>query len=194
MLTRCLFLFILSAILHAGIVSADAGAEETSSDRKDMALSTSLVTPFFGSYVLEGTVRVSESFGVLMNASYLSMENPEDGRWTTRTGTVGFGLDYYFPHEALRRVYLEAIGEVLFSSWRYRSSDDVAPIVRGYSGIALAGYRFICKRGAMLDLGAGVVALHFPSAQLQLDGGDSLSSAAFTNVYPAVKLHVGWAF
>jgi hypothetical protein len=81
----------------------------------------------------------------------------------------------------------------MFSSWRHGPSGEVAPIVLGYTGIATMGYELVCNRGPVLDLAAGVVALHFPSARVPLAGG-SLSSEAFTKVYPAVKVNVGWAF
>jgi len=133
---------------------------------------------------------VSNALGLVFNTSYLSLAN---GDWKTRAGTVGAGVNYYFLGSALRRWYVEAIGELVVSSWRHEPSGEVAPIGLGYIGIALVGYKFVWDRGPVLDLGAGVVALHFRSAQVDLAGG-AVSSAPFTTLYPAVKLNVGWAF
>jgi len=47
--------------------------------------------------------------------------------------------------------------------------------------------------GPVLDLGAGVVAIHLPSASVATGAGD-ISSDPFTRVYPAAKVNVGWAF
>ena len=91
-------------------------------------LTASLVTPFFDAYEAEAAVRVSNAFGVVFNTSYLSLAN--DG-WKTKTGTVGAGVNYYLLGSALRRWYLEAIGELVFSSWRHEPSGKVAPIVLG---------------------------------------------------------------
>ena len=60
--------------------------------------------------------------------------------------------------------------------------------------IGIAGYRYIWRSGPVLDVGAGAVAIHFPRARVELADGSSPVSSAFTNVYPALKVHVGWAF
>lgn len=152
-------------------------------------VSASVITPFFGAYEVEATARASDALGLVVNASYLSLANDD---WKTRTGTVGAGVNYYLRGSALRRWYVEVIGELMFSSWRHQPSGGVAPLVLGYSGIALVGYKFVWDRGPVLDVGAGIVALRFPSARLELAGG-GVSSGAFTRVYPAVKVNVGWA-
>ena len=79
------------------------------------------------------------------------------------------------------------------SSWRHEPSGEVAPLGLGYAGIALVGYQFVFDRGPVVDLGAGVVAFHLPSAHVDAGGG-SVSSEALTSVYPAAKVNVGWAF
>jgi hypothetical protein len=163
---------------------------ESRAGRESVTLTTSLITPFFGAYEAEATVRASDAFGILFNTSYLSLSNDD---WKTKTGTVGAGVNYHFLGGALRAWYVEAVGELVFSSWRHEPSREVAPIVLGYSGIALVGYRFVCDRGLVLDAGAGVVVLRFPSARVVLGDG-ALSSEAFTRLYPAIKLNVGWAF
>lgn len=157
-----------------------------SATEPSVSLTTSLVTPFFGAYYLEGKLRAAPSVALVMNTSYLSLEHDD---WKTRTGTVGFGADYYFRGTALRGWYVEGIGELAFSSWRHEPSAQVAPVVVGYTGIALFGYELICDAGPVLDVGAGVVALRFPSARV-----DVATREALTRVYPAVKLDVGWAF
>jgi len=190
---RCAALFVLTLGLHAEAAAAATAAEESMPPRK-VALTTSLVTPFFGAYLLEGTARVSDTFGLLANASYLSIENPKDDAWVAHSGTLGAGLDYYLLPKAVPRLYLEAIGELVLASWHHEPSDQVAPITLGYTALALVGYRYIWRSGPVLDVGAGVVTIHFPSARIELDDGGSASSGAFTNVYPALKLNVGWAF
>jgi len=151
-----------------------------------VSLATSLVTPFFGAYYLEGKLRAAPSFAFVMNTSYLSLQH---GDWKTHTGTVGFGADYYFRGTALRGWHVEGIGELAFSSWRHEPSTQVAPVVLGYTGIALLGYELICDAGPVVDVGAGIVALRFPSARVDAAARDPL-----TRVYPAVKVDVGWAF
>ena len=69
----------------------------------------------------------------------------------------------------------------------------MAPLVPGYTGLASVGYRFVCKRGPVIDVGAGIVVLHFPSAHVESER-TSASSEAFTRLYPGAKLNVGWAF
>ena len=155
-----------------------------------MTLATSLVTPFFGAYYLEGKVRASSSFALVLNASYLTLEHDD---WKTRAGTVGVGAEYFFQGDALRRWYVEAIGEVWFESRRHEPSGGVAPVGVGYAGIALVGYQFVFDRGPVIDLGAGVVGFHLPRAHVEA-GGASVSSEALTKVYPAAKVNVGWAF
>lgn len=153
-------------------------------------LATSLITPFFGAYYLEGKVRVSDSFAVVANTSYLTLAS--DG-WKNRAGTVGVGAEYFFRGNALRGWYAELIGEVWFSSWRHDQSGTVAPVSLGTAGIALVGYQFVFGPGLAVDLGAGVVGVHLPAAHA--DGaGARLSSPPFTRVYPAAKINVGWAF
>ncbi|MEP7053488.1 MAG: hypothetical protein ABJB12_24200 [Pseudomonadota bacterium] len=75
-----------------------------------------------------------------------------------------------------------------------RPSRQVAPLAIGYTAMGVVGYRYIFCSGLVLDGGAGVVAIHFPRARVELAGGASASSQAFTNLYPAVKVNVGWAF
>jgi hypothetical protein len=157
---------------------------------KNVTIQTDLITPFFGAYLLEANVRVSSHFSVLINTSYLGLK---DHDWRARAGTLGAGLTYYFQGQAPRRWYVEAVGEVSLASFRYEPSGEVAPAVFGYNGVAVAGYRFIWDAGPVLDLAAGVVVLHFPSAHVSTPSGE-LASEAITNVYPAAKASVGWAF
>ena len=161
-----------------------------SAGEKVATIGTSLVTPFFGAYYLEGKVRASRSYAVVMNGSYLTIEN---GAWRNRAGTVGVGLEYFFQGEALRRWYVEAIGEVWLVSPRHEPTGGVAPMGLGYAAIALLGYQFVFDRGLVLDLGAGVVGFHLPGAQIEGAGGPA-SSEAVTKIYPAVKVNVGWGF
>jgi len=151
-------------------------------------IATSLVTPFFGAYYLEGKVNAASAFGVLLNTSYLSLDEHD---WKVRSGTAGIGLDYYFQGRALRRWYAEAVAEVWFCSWRHESPAAVAPVVLGYAGVALVGYQFVFDAGPVLDVGAGAVAFHVPSAQV---GGSLAPPEAITKLYPAAKVNVGWAF
>ena len=156
---KCITGVILALGPHTGIASAATASATTASatsaaaeapPEHRVALTTNLVTPFFGAYLLEGTARLSGSWGLLASASYLSLENQPSGQ--------------------------------------------VAPLVIGSTAIALVGYRYIWPRGPVLDVGVGVVAIHFPGARVELANGGSASSAAFTNVYPALKLNLGWAF
>ena len=188
-LDRFLSVFVLLSLFWAAIASADE-LEKPRAGREAVTVTASLLTPFFGAYELEAKVRASNAFGVVLNASYLSLENDD---WKTRTGTVGAGVNYFFQADALRRWYVEAIGELMFSSFRHEPSGHVAPVVLGYSGIAGVGYLFVCDRGPVFDLGAGVVALHFPSAHVA-SGAGSVTSQAFTKLYPGVKVNVGWSF
>jgi hypothetical protein len=75
-----------------------------------------------------------------------------------------------------------------------RSARARAGFGRAALAIALIGYRYVFPFGLLLDAGAGGVAIHFPSARVALADGGFAASQAFTNVYPAVKLNVGWAF
>ena len=168
-----------------------AAADETpgeSADSEVVTATASLVTPIFGAYEAEARVRASSAWSVLVNASFLTLDH--EG-WSTKTGTVGVGLSYFFQKRGLRGWYAEAIGELMLSSWRHESSHEVAPLVPGVTGIVGGGYQFVWEFGAVLDLGAGAVVLHFPSATTEL-GGES--SEALTKVYPGVKVNVGWAF
>jgi hypothetical protein len=180
-------------VVVALAIQPRTAAAESSSPRK-VAVTTSLVTPFFGAYLLEGTLRASSSLGLLANCSYLSIDNPKDDAWHAYAGTVGAGVDYYLPLGIPRRVYLEAVGEAVFASWHHQPSGRVAPVVTGYTAIGIVGYRYIWRSGPVLDLGAGAVLIHFPRARVELADGASAASVAFTNVYPALKVHVGWAF
>lgn len=182
-----------ACVVILALAAPRSAVAQPASERR-VALTTSLVTPLFGAFVLEGTFRASDSWGLLANTSYLSIENPKDRAFRNYAGTVGAGVDYYLPLGAPRRVYLEAVGELVFASWHHRPSHQVAPWVVGFTAIALVGYRYVWQRGPVLDVGAGVLAMHFPSAHVELPSGGSTSSPAFTNVYPALKLNVGWAF
>lgn len=188
---RCLTLVVLALLLFGSLpaLAADAG-NEPPVPRRTATLTTSLVTPFFDAYYLEGKVRAPKGFAVVVNASYLSIAKAD---WTTRAGTIGAGADYFFQGDALRRWYVEAIGEVWFTSPRHDPSGTVAGFALGYAGFALVGYQFVFDFGAVLDLGVGVVAFHLPRATVETSGG-SASSPAATTVYPAGKLNVGWAF
>lgn len=181
---------LLGALLLSAGSALAADAEAPAAAPESVSVTASLVTPFFGAYEAEAKIRASESFALLVNSSYLTLEHDD---WETKTGTVGAGLNYYFARSALRGWYVDAVAELMFSSWRHEPSSEVAPLVLGYTGIAGVGYQFVCDAGPVLDLAAGVVALHFPSAHIEQADG-TLSSGAFTNVYPAVKVNVGWAF
>lgn len=171
-------------------VASGAESEKHSVPHERVSVSASALTPFFGAYELEARARASGAFAILVNTSYLRLEH---GDWTTNTATVGAGLTYFFERKALRGWYAEAIGELMFSSWRYDPSHRTASLVLGYSGIAAVGYQIVWDAGPVLDLAGGVVALHFPGARVSNDGA-SRSFDAFTNVYPAAKVNVGWAF
>ena len=189
---RCLALLALLIVVDLVDPEAASASEpkQSGAARKTVTLATSLVTPFFSAYYLEGKVAASRSVAVVLNTSYLTLENDD---WKDRAGTIGAGVDYFFQGDALRRWYVEAIGEVWFSSWRHEPSGGVAPLGLGYAGIALVGYQFVFDRGPVVDLGAGVVAFHLPSARVEVDG-DYFSSEALTKLYPAAKINVGWAF
>ena len=188
--TLCRVLLTAFSLLVCRTAGAD-GAETPRTGRETVTLATSLVTPFFGAYYLEANVRASNAFGLFYNASYVSLDGEDD--WHSKSGTLGSGISYSFGHEALRRWYVEAWGEVWLSSWRHGPSGEVAPLVAGYAAGSLAGYRFIWDAGPVLDLAAGVVGAYLPSAHVQTDDGP-VSSEAITMLYPAVKVNVGWAF
>jgi hypothetical protein len=176
-------------VVGSGMASASEPKDPTQA-RQTMSVATSLVTPFFGAYYLEGKLRASSSFAAVLNTSYLTLEKHD---WKNRAGTVGVGAEYFFQGDALRGWYVEAIGEVWLSSWRHEPSGQVAPIGPGYAAIALGGYQFVFDRGPVIDLGVGVVAFHLPGAHV--DGmGSGVSSEPLTRVYPAAKVNVGWAF
>ncbi|MEO7667957.1 MAG: hypothetical protein ABIW57_01375 [Polyangia bacterium] len=179
-------LLLVPTIVVSG--TGSASAEAPTPERASIA--TSVVTPFFGAYYLEGKLRALHSVAVVVNASYLTLAN--DG-WTSRAGTAGFGVDYFFRGNALRGWYAEAIGEVWLTSRRHEASREVAPTGYGYAGVALAGYQFVWRRGPVLDLGAGVVAFHVPKAAVEL-GGEFVRSASVNRIYPAAKVNIGWAF
>lgn len=103
----------------------------------------------------------------------------------------GFGLASFFCVRQLGS--FEALDEANLSSWRHEPSGKIAPILVGYTGIAVAGYRFICSCGLVLDLAADVVVLHLPSARVATVDG-FVSSEALTRVYPTAELNVGWTF
>jgi len=189
-LVQCAPVLLVPALLL--ITQVTSGAELGSSEvrPKTVAITTSLVTPFFNAYYLEGKFRASNHFALVVNASYLRLDNQD---WKTKTGTVGAGVSYFFGGNALRRWYVEGIGEAWFSSWRYEPSGGLAPVKIGYAGLALAGYEFVFDAGPVLDLGAGLVVFHTPSAKVEFDGG-TVTSKALTRAYPAAKLDVGWAF
>ena len=186
---RCLTLLVPLILVSSGGASASE-PEELRAARETVTIATSLVTPFFGAYYLEGKVRASSSFAVILNTSYLTLENDD---WKNRAGTIGAGAEYFFQGDALRRWYVEAIGEVWFASSRHEPSGKAASMGLGYAGIALVGYQFVFDRGPVVDLGAGVVAFHLPSARVDVMGS-SVSSGPLTSVYPAAKVNVGWAF
>lgn len=163
---------------------------EMEAPRESLSLATSLVTPIFGAYYLEANIRLADHWGLLVNASSLVLDNAE---WNTHTGTVGAGVTYNWKGRGLRGWYTEVVGEIMFSSWEHEPSGREAPIVLGYTGIVATGYRFIWDAGPMLDVGAGFVALHFPSAKVAIDG-ETVASRPMTKYYPAVKAAVGWAF
>jgi hypothetical protein len=171
--------------------AASAAEPEQARERPDtVTLTTSVLTPFFDAYLLESKLRVSNPVALILNASYLVLE---DYDWKTRSATVGAGAAYYFQGDALRRWYVEAIAELWFSSQRHEPSGEVAPVGLGYAGVAVAGYQFVWDAGPVLDLGAGAVAFHVPSAEVVVDGRP-VASEALTRVYPAAKVNVGWAF
>ncbi|HEX6277478.1 MAG TPA: hypothetical protein VFZ53_30755 [Polyangiaceae bacterium] len=178
-------------VLLLGTPTAWAEPEESRAGRETVTLATSLITPFFGAIYFEGKLRASNTVAVVLNTSYLVMENDDD--WKAKSGTLGLGANYYFQGDALRRWYVEAVAEVWVTSQRHEPSGEVAPVGLGYAAIALLGYEFVWDSGPVLDLGAGVVAFHLPSAEVEVDGS-AIASEALTRVYPAAKVNVGWAF
>jgi hypothetical protein len=170
--------------------ASGAEAESFREERETVALTTSAVTPIFGAYLLEGEIRASSSFAVLLGASYLAIEQDD---WKVRAGTLNAGLTYYFGNDALRGWYVEGAGEAWLASWRHQPSREVAPVVVGYAAVAIFGYQFVCDLGPVLDLGVGATAFHVPRAHVRVAGAP-LSSGAVTQVYPALKVSLGWAF
>lgn len=157
---------------------------------KALTLSANLLSPFFGAYYFASNLRASSRLGILLNASYFSLEN---GDWKTHSGTLGAGLSYYLDDTALRGWYLEGFSEFMLSRWRHEPSGSRASVVPGFTLGAVVGYRWIWELGPVVDLGAGAVMLHFPSAHVDTDTGP-LASPALTRLYPAIKLDAGWAF
>ena len=158
--------------------------------RKVVAFSVNLLSPFFGAYYADASLRASNRLGVLLNTSYFSIDN---GDWRTHSGTLGAGLSYYFQGDALRAWYAEASSEFMLSRWRHFPSGNSAALVPGFTVGAVVGYRFVWQLGPVVDLAAGAVVMHFPSASVETESGPA-SLAAFTRLYPAIKLNVGWAF
>jgi hypothetical protein len=171
-------------------VAVAAEPEEPRRAREKVTLTTSAVTPFFGAYLLESKLRMSNTIGMVLIGSYLVLENED---WNAKSGTVGAGVDYYFQGDALRRWYVEAVAELWFTSQRHEPSGEVAPLGLGYAALAVIGYQFVCDWGPVLDLGAGAVLFHLPSAKVEVEGG-SVASEAMTRVYPVAKVNLGWAF
>lgn len=162
---------------------------EDEEPRERVTLTTSLVTPFFGAYELAANLRLTNHWGLLVNASTLVLDNSD---WHTNTRTVGAGVTYCWSGTSLRGWYSNLVGEAMFSSWTHEPSGQNAPLVFGYTAIAITGYRFIWDLGPVVDVGLGAVALRFPSASVS-DDGETFRSKALTKVYPAVKVSVGWA-
>jgi len=188
--TRCLAILVTLMFAPSGTASAVESTTSTVAAQDTATVATSLITPFFSAYYLEGKLRASRSVALVLNASYLTLEN--DG-WKARSGTFGVGGDYFFQGDALRRWYVEVIGEAWVSSQRHEGSGAVAPVGLAYAGVALVGYQFVFDRGPVIDVGAGFVAFHLPSAHVDTAGG-SFSSQALARLYPAAKINVGWAF
>lgn len=189
-----LVLLVASQFLHArGTLAGEPDQPHTG--QKAVTVQTDLITPIFGCYYLEADVRASDRFSVLINSSYLPVENHD---WKAKAGTLGVGTSYYFQGESLRRWYVEGVGEANLAWWRHEPSGKVASMSVGYTGVAVVGYRFIWNSGAVLDAAVGVVGLHLPSVQVKdTDGTGSsytVSSDPVNKVYPAAKLNVGWAF
>ncbi|HKQ70402.1 MAG TPA: hypothetical protein VJT73_13730 [Polyangiaceae bacterium] len=159
-------------------------------DHRTVTFTTNLLSPFFAAYYLDANLRASNRLGVLLNASYFSIDN--EG-WKTNTGTVGAGLSFYCQGDALRRWYVEASTEFMLSRWRHDASGKTAPLMPGFTVGSVVGYRWVSEFGPVFDLAAGAVLLHFPSARVDTDAGP-ISSNAFTRLYPAIKVNLGWAF
>ena len=121
-------ILLMPALLLAVQVTSGAEPAATDARPKTVALTTSLVTPFFNAYYLDGKFRASSHFALVINASYLRLDNQD---WKTKTGTVGAGACYFFGGDALRRWYVEGIGEAWLSSWRYERSGGSAPDTQG---------------------------------------------------------------
>jgi hypothetical protein len=192
-LTGCLavLLAVILAAIHRDAEAAGAArSAESQARRQSLTVATSALTPFFGAYYLEANLRAANAFSVLCNASYLTIENDD---WKSRGATLGAGVDYYFQGDALHRWYLEAVGELAISSWRHQPSGQAAPIGLGGTSYAILGYRFVFDRGPVLDVGVGVVGVHLPGARVTTVNGP-VSSEAFTRLYPAAKINLGWAF
>ena len=179
-----------SIVLLAVTATFTGPAAAESGDEKRVAFTTNMLTPLFGAYYLDASLRLSSRFVLLFNTSYLTLSS---GDWKTKTGTVGGGVLYHWQGTAMRRWYLEASSELLLSSWRYEPSGDTASIQPGFSLASVIGYRFIWDIGFVLDLAAGVVVLHFPSVDIDAASGPA-ASHALTRFFPAAKLNVGWAF
>jgi hypothetical protein len=180
----------LFASLLATRAAPAAEFEDPRKEREKVTFTTSAITPFFGAYLLESKVRMSNAIGLVLIGSYLVIENDD---WKAKSGTLGVGIDYYFQGDALRRWYVEAVGELWLSSQRHEPSGEVAPMGLGYAAFALLGYQFVCELGPVLDLGAGAVLFHLPAAEVDVDGSN-VASDAMTRVYPAAKVNVGWGF
>jgi hypothetical protein len=185
---KSLFCFVPLVLLPVRLRAAEPPPAMPA--RKTVSVTTNVLSPFFGAYYLAANLRASSKLGVMLNSSYFSIDH---GDWHTRTGTLGAGLSYYFEGEALSRFYLEAFSELMLSRWRYQPSGNTAPVEAGFSLGSVVGHRWLWQAGPVLDLAAGALVMHFPSAQADTSAG-RISSEALTRVYPAVKVDVGWAF
>lgn len=180
-----------TGLAPAEAAPAHAAPAREQSPRESVTITTNVIAPLFGVYYLEGNVRLSSRFGLVLNANHFPLDS---GRLRTRANALGAGLSYYFEGNALRGWYVEAIGEAVFATWRARSdSSETSPVVVGSSFSAVGGYRFICDLGPVLDVGLGVARIHIPSAAVQVDG-QRAASGSVTRFYPAVTLDIGWAF
>jgi hypothetical protein len=185
------FAFVAAAMLSLRALPAHGEPAPERAPRKSLTVSANVLSPFFGVYYVEANVPVSSRFSLIVNANHFPLHS---GPWLARTTAAGAGVNYNFQGTAPRGWHVEAIAEALFASWRHEgSSDETSPIVVGSSFSALAGYRFVCDAGPVLDLGLGLARIHIPSGTAGADG-EAVSSGAVSRFYPAPKINIGWAF
>lgn len=178
------------ALILLRVAPARSATPPSQSPNESLTLTANIIAPLFGVYYAEGNIRFSRRIGMVVNVNHFSLESAE---WTATATALGAGLSYYWQGEALRQWYIESVIEILLAEWRYDgSSNGTSSLLLGTSGSIIAGYRFICDFGLVVDLGVGLTVIHIPSSTAEANG-ERISPHPLTRLYPAAKVNAGWA-